>query len=90
MNYCILGDDGVRGGFVVEMRIDMERWCADHCKGGYAVLHHGEIKFEHETDAKRFAKAWFMPENFELRTMQPDCNAALCADRHNVCPLYAA
>jgi hypothetical protein len=86
MRYCILGSDGVAGGYVVEMHILMEQWCRTHCRGGYTVLDHGEIRFEDQTDALAFGRKWFMPEAWQMRPMRDHCRPAHCASVDYSCP----
>ncbi|WP_156520941.1 hypothetical protein [Magnetospirillum moscoviense] len=45
MRYCVLGDDGVAGGYVVEMHLAMERWCQANCRSTFTVIDHGEFGF---------------------------------------------
>ncbi len=86
MRYCVLGDDGVAGGYVVEMHLVMERWCQLNCQGTYTVIDHGEFRFDRDEDAQAFTRAWFMPDKWEMRPTSPRCRPGACATVDYSCP----
>lgn len=87
MRYCVLGNDGVAGGYVVEMHLLMEQWCRQHCLGGYHVIDHGEFRFERDEDAQAFSRAWFMPDKWVKRPTHAKCRPGKpCATVDYCCP----